>query len=66
MPTPSDDSAEVLATGEQMLLHIDSKAGKAVPAPPEILAKAKSIAEAHASLPAPDGAGRHVGQKKQG
>ena len=59
-------SGEVLATGEQMLLHVDSKAGKAVPAPPEILAKAKSIAEAHASLPAPDGVGRHVGQRKQG
>lgn len=59
-------TGEVLATGEQMLLHVDSKAGKAVPASPEILVEAKAIAEAHASLPAPDGAGRHVGQRKQG
>ncbi|MGO4354892.1 carnitine 3-dehydrogenase [Rhizobium sp. RAF36] len=59
-------NGEVLATAEQMLLHVDSKAGKAVSAPPEILAEAKAIAGAHAALPAPDGVGRHVGQKKQG
>jgi carnitine 3-dehydrogenase len=47
-----------------MLLHVDSKAGKATPAPAVILDKVKSIAEAHANLVAPEGVGRHVGQKR--
>lgn len=58
-------SGETLATAEQMLLHVDSKAGKSSPAAPDVLAKARAILEAHASLPLPDGAGRHVGQKRQ-
>ena len=57
-------TGEALATGEHMLLHVDSKAGKAVPAPADIIDKAKAIARAHAELTAPEGAGRHVGQKR--
>ncbi|XKM38828.1 carnitine 3-dehydrogenase (plasmid) [Rhizobium ruizarguesonis] len=53
-----------LATAEHMLLHVDSKAGKAIPAPTDIIDKAKAIAGAHASLAAPEGVGRHVGQKR--
>jgi len=53
-----------VATVEQMLLHVDMNAGKACPAAPEVLARLKPIAEAHASLPRPEGAGRHVGQGK--
>ncbi|MBX4924488.1 carnitine 3-dehydrogenase [Rhizobium binae] len=55
---------EALATGEHMLLHVDSKAGKAVAAPAAVLGKAMAIAAAHAKLAAPDGTGRHVGQKR--
>ncbi|MDP9810508.1 carnitine 3-dehydrogenase [Rhizobium tibeticum] len=58
-------SGETLATAEQMLLHVDSKAGKSSPAAPDVLAKARAIMAAHASLPLPDGTGRHVGQKRQ-
>ncbi|PQV58445.1 carnitine 3-dehydrogenase [Defluviimonas denitrificans] len=54
----------VIATVEQMLLHVDMKAGKACPAAPEVLARLKPIAEAHAALPRPESAGRHVGQRK--
>ncbi len=57
-------SGDVIATAEQMLLHVDAKAGKAVAAPEEVLSKLRPIAEAHASLPVPEGAGRHVGQKR--
>lgn len=59
------DSAtgEAIATGEHMLLHVDTRAGKTVPAPENVLTKVKAIAEAHARLPIPEGAGRHVGQK---
>jgi carnitine 3-dehydrogenase len=59
--TPTGD---VLASAEQMLLHVDTKAGRACPAEPQILAKLKAIAEAHAKLPRPEGAGRFVGQPR--
>ncbi|ENN88540.1 3-hydroxyacyl-CoA dehydrogenase [Rhizobium freirei PRF 81] len=57
-------SGDVIATAEQMLLHVDAKAGRAVAAPEEVLAKLRPIAAAHAALAMPDGAGRHVGQKR--
>ncbi|NPD17260.1 carnitine 3-dehydrogenase [Xinfangfangia sp. D13-10-4-6] len=55
---------EVVATIEQLCLHVDMKAGKTVPASPEVWAKLKAVAEAQAGLPLPEGAGRAVGQKK--
>ena len=57
-------SGNLIATAEQMMVHVDAKAGKSVPAPAEVLAKIKTIADAHAGLAAPDGVGRHVGQRK--
>jgi carnitine 3-dehydrogenase len=54
----------VVATAEQMLLHVDSKAGKAVAAPESILVKIRSIADAHADLPKPEGVGRSVGERR--
>ncbi|MCB6178991.1 carnitine 3-dehydrogenase [Rhodobacter sp. Har01] len=53
-----------VATVEQMLLHVDMKAGRACAAAPEVLALLSPIAAAHAGLPLPEGAGRAVGQKK--
>ncbi|MCU9846388.1 carnitine 3-dehydrogenase [Defluviimonas sp. WL0024] len=55
---------EVVASLEQMLLHVDMKAGRTCPAAPEVLAKLLPIAEAHGSLPRPAAAGRFVGQRK--
>ena len=57
------DGAPV-ATLEQMLLHVDMAAGKACAAPDSILARLMPIAMAHAELPQPEAAGRHVGQRK--
>ena len=54
-----------VATVEQLCLHVDMKAGKTVPAAPEVWAKLQAIATAHAGLPMPEGAGRAVGQKKE-
>jgi carnitine 3-dehydrogenase len=54
----------MVATAEQMMLHVDMKAGKTCVAAPEILARLRPIAAAHAALPLPEGAGRAVGQKK--
>lgn len=55
---------EVVATLEQMLLHVDMKAGKTCPASPAVLAKLMPIVEAHKALPRPESAGRAVGQRK--
>jgi carnitine 3-dehydrogenase len=51
-----------VATVEQLCLHVDMQAGKTVPASAEVWAKLRAVAEAHATLPMPDGAGRAVGQ----
>ncbi|MCC5972758.1 MAG: carnitine 3-dehydrogenase [Rubellimicrobium sp.] len=55
---------DVVATLEQMLLHVDMGAGRTCPAAPEVLERLMPIATAHAALPRPDGAGRFVGQRK--
>ena len=57
-------SGEVIATAEQMLLHVDSRAGRTAPAPETVLARLRPIVAGHAGLPLPEGAGRSVGQKK--
>jgi carnitine 3-dehydrogenase len=49
-----------LATGEQMLLHVDVAAQRAAPAPSAIAGRLVRIAAAHANLPAPERAGRAI------
>jgi carnitine 3-dehydrogenase len=53
---------ECVATVEQLCLHVDMQAGKTVPAAAEVWGKLQAVAEAHAGLPLPEGAGRAVGQ----
>jgi carnitine 3-dehydrogenase len=60
----NNETGETLATAEQMLLHVDSKAGRTVSAPPEVILKVNAIASAHVGLPVPEGVGRAVGQRK--
>jgi carnitine 3-dehydrogenase len=47
-----------IATIEQMLLHVDARAGRVSPAPEAILARLVPLRDAHAALPWPEGAGR--------
>ena len=49
---------EVVATVEQMCLHVDMAAGRVCPADPGVLERLRPIAEAHAALPRPAAAGR--------
>ena len=51
----------LLATAEQMLLHVDTRAERAAPAAPELLERIARIAAAHAALPRPERAGRSIG-----
>jgi len=55
------EGGKVLATAEQMLLHIDTKAGRACPAPEAVLAKLAPLGEAHGTLEWPRNASRAVG-----
>jgi carnitine 3-dehydrogenase len=48
------------ATCEQMLLHVDAKAGRACPALPELRARLDALVAAHAALPRPAQAGRAI------
>ncbi|MFO1047297.1 MAG: carnitine 3-dehydrogenase [Geminicoccaceae bacterium] len=54
----------VVATGEQMLLHVDTKAGRACPTEGEMRDRLLRIAEAQAGLPRSADVGRHVGAKR--
>jgi acyl-CoA thioester hydrolase len=48
------------ATSENMTMHIDMTARKVAPFPPDIRARIKAVADAHAAIPRPDGVGRRV------
>ena len=54
---------EVLATVEQMCLHVDMMAGKTCPAAQAVLALLRPIAAAHERLERPASAGRFTGQR---
>ncbi|MFK5978290.1 MAG: thioesterase family protein [Rhizobiaceae bacterium] len=51
-------TGQELASGEQILLHVDMKANKVVAASDAILGRLKPIAEAQLELNWPEGAGR--------
>jgi hypothetical protein len=46
-----------------MLVHVDARAQRAAPAPPELLDRLAHIAQAHAALPRPERAGRSIGMR---
>lgn len=52
---------ELLATGEQMLVHVDMPAGRSVPMPAVVLDKVMAIRAAHSGLAKPAQAGRAIG-----
>jgi acyl-CoA thioester hydrolase len=52
------DTDELLATAEQMLLHVDTGAARSAPMPPELAERVEQVARAHRALPVPDTVGR--------
>jgi carnitine 3-dehydrogenase len=54
---------ELVATAEQMHLHVDKVAAKAAPVSAALRAKLDALASAHATLPAPPSAGQPVGSR---
>jgi carnitine 3-dehydrogenase len=57
----SHADGRLLATGEQMMLHVDTTRHKACEGAPEVLAVLGGLAEAHRGLPVPPEAGRGIG-----
>jgi len=53
----------LLATGEQMLIHVSLGARAASDPEPAVAERVARIAELHARLPMPEAAGRSIGQK---
>jgi len=53
----------IIATGEQLHLHVDTAAAKAAPVDRAVHAKLESLRQAHASLPVPEEAGKPVGSR---
>jgi carnitine 3-dehydrogenase len=54
----------LLATGEHMMIHVSLKTRAASEPSAEVLANLSAIAEGHAELPVPEGAGRAVGLRR--
>ncbi len=52
---------ELVATAEQMMLHVSAETGRAGPAGAGVLERVRAIAAAHAALPRPERAGRSIG-----
>jgi acyl-CoA thioester hydrolase len=50
----------LIATAEQMLLHVDTRAGRAVPFPEPVASLLREIRAAHAALPVPSYVGRSI------
>jgi acyl-CoA thioester hydrolase len=48
------------ATSENMSLHIDMSVRRVAPFPPDIAERLRAVADAHARLPLPEGAGRKI------
>jgi carnitine 3-dehydrogenase / betainyl-CoA thioesterase len=54
------DGDQVVATAEQVMIHVDIAARSSTPADPQVLARVASLAQAHAALPHPERAGRRI------
>ena len=57
----NEETGTILATAEQVLVHVDMREGRSVPFPAEIAQRLDAILDAHRSLPLPDGVGVPTG-----
>jgi len=57
-------SGTTVATGEHMLLHVDTGSGRVCPMVEPLAGRIGRLASLHAGLPVPEGAGRYIGQPR--
>ncbi|MDQ6688165.1 MAG: thioesterase family protein [Actinomycetota bacterium] len=60
------DTGALLATAEQMLVHVDMGAGRADPMPENLFARIEELWQAHRLLPVPEVVGRPMGIRRPG
>jgi len=58
-------TGDLLATAEQMLVHVDMAQGRSKPMPADLQARLHAIAQAHASLPTPPQVGKPMGIRRK-
>lgn len=58
-------TGDLLATGEQMLVHVDMTEGRAVAMPLDLQERVQAIRAAHAALPMPAQAGQPIGIRRK-
>ena len=58
------DDGALLATAEQLLVHVDMGEGRSSDIAPEVAERIAAIRTAHAGLPTPDGVGRPMGIRR--
>ena len=58
-------SGDLLATGEQMLAHVDMALGKSVAMPPTIFERFAAVLNSHARLPKPPQVGKPIAIRRQ-
>ena len=59
-----EDTGVLLATAEQLLVHVDTRAGRSAPMPEALRERISVIARAHADLPRPAVVGRAMGIRR--
>jgi carnitine 3-dehydrogenase len=57
-------TGETLATGEHLLLHVDTARGRVTPWLEPVAGRVAAAAAAHAALPSPDGAGAAISMRR--
>ena len=55
---------DLLAAAEQLLVHVDTTAGRSAPMPPELRERVEAVRRAHADLPAPRLLGKPLGIRR--
>jgi carnitine 3-dehydrogenase len=58
-------TGDLLATAEQMLVHVDMAQGRSKPMPADLQARLQAIATAHAALPTPPQVGKPMGIRRK-
>jgi acyl-CoA thioester hydrolase len=59
------DTGDLLASAEQLLVHVDMAAGRSSDLPDDLYDRITAIRHAHASLPRPDVVGRPMGIRRR-
>jgi carnitine 3-dehydrogenase len=58
-------TGDLLATAEQMLVHVDMAQGRSAPMPADLQARLQAIAKAHTGLPTPPQVGKPMGIRRK-